>query len=106
MASRLKKRLIIQKNTKVADGLGGFTVTWSTFARVWGEIKPFSAKERFFAGKIDNPITHKITIRKLNNMTDEMRIQFDSRIFKILGFINVEEKDRFFEILAEEETGN
>lgn len=106
MASRLKKRLIIEQSTQVADGLGGFTEAWSTFARVWGEIKPFSAKERFFASKIDNPITHKITIRKLENLDDKMRIKFDSRIFKILGFINVEEKDRFFEILAEEGTGN
>jgi len=106
MASRLKKRLIIEQRTEVSDGAGGFTLTWSTFARVWGEIKPFSAKERFFAGKIDNPITHKITIRKLENMDDDMRIKFESRIFKILGFINVDEKDRFFEILAEEGSGN
>lgn len=103
---KLSHRITIQNRTQVADGFGGYTETWATFATVWAEVKAVSSRERFFSGKLELNITHKITIRYLAGVEGDMRISFDSRIFKIIGARDPEERKAWLEIDAEEGSGN
>lgn len=99
---KLRHKITIQKKNRVPDGMGGWTFTWDQVAQVWAEIKPFSANERFRADKIEEKVDHRITFRAIDDIDASMRITFRNRAFEIRGIIDIEERERFQEILAEE----
>jgi SPP1 family predicted phage head-tail adaptor len=91
----LRQRITIESLTRTADGQGGFTESWSTFAEVWANIKPANASERYFAQRVESNITHKISIRWLESVQSEMRIQFEGRLFQIHG-VRRDDEERWF----------
>lgn len=101
---KLRHRITIQEPTETTDNHGGYTESWSTFATVWARISPMSASEKHFADKLEEEVTHKIKIRSLSGLSAKMRIQFGSRIFKIVGHRDIEERGKFMEINALEES--
>ena len=98
----LRHRIVIQDVEQLSDGHGGYNETWVTFATVWAKVVPVSAQEKWRAENLDHEVTHRITIRYLANITSSMRISFDGRIFHVKGFRNLEERDRYIEIVAKE----
>ncbi len=105
----LKHRIKFQQMGRVADGQGGWIESWTDFTppqhsapEVWAEVKPASAGERYFAQKIEMIVTHKICIRWLDGITQEMRIIFENRIFQIKG-IRRENEERWFMLIDAKE---
>lgn len=96
--AELRHRIRIESLARTADGQGGFTSSWNTFAEVWASIKPASANERYFAQRVESNISHKIGIRWLDGVISEMRIIFEGRIFQIKG-VRRENEERWFMIL-------
>lgn len=88
------------------DGVGGYTESWEALATVWCEVTPLSAKERMFADKLEQLVTHRIKVRHLLGLDATMRILFKGRIFQIQGIINPNEQGRFIEIMAAEGAGS
>lgn len=103
LPSTLNKRITIEENVTTSDGAGGFTSSWATFATVWAEIKPVSTDEKFTSMQVKNTVTHSVTIRYTENLKESMRINYDSRIFKIISIVNPLEENKILEILAEED---
>lgn len=101
-AGRLRHRVTLQSAADTADGGGGFTTTWSDVATVWAAIEPLAARERLFAQQLENPVTHRVTIRYRAGVTATMRLKFGARVFNIRGVINAGERDRTLELLCEE----
>lgn len=102
----LKKRITFQALTRTADGQGGWTESWADFASVWASLDPVSAAERFYSQRVEMNVSHKITIRKMDGLTPEMRIVFGTRIFQIHGIYLDKEELWFINILAEENVGS
>lgn len=100
--AELRQRIKFQSLTRTADGQGGWTESWSDFAEVWAKVEPVSASEKYFSQRIQQNTTHKIAIRWLENITSEMRIVFESRIFQIHG-IRRENEERWFMFIDAEE---
>ncbi len=101
----LRHRVTIQTLVLTADGIGGHTQAWNTFATVWASIDPVSEAEKLFAQRLETDYTHKIRIRKLAGITHTMRVQFGSRIFQIKGIrADLERKD-FMTVTAVENVG-
>lgn len=105
----LRQRIKFQQMTRTSDGQGGWTESWADFtapendgAELWAEIKPMSASERYFAQKIEMNTTHKITIRSITGITQEMRIVFEDRIFQING-IRRENEERWWLLIDAKE---
>ena len=96
--ANLRERITIQSLSRTADGQCGFTESWSDFAEVWAEIKPASAMERIFGQRVESNVTHKITIRWLDGVISEMRINYQGRLFQIHGVRRIDEQ-RWFMIL-------
>ncbi len=101
-AGRLRHRVTLQSAADTADGGGGFTTTWSDVATVWAAIEPLKSRERLFAQQLENPVTHRVTIRYRAGVTAKMRLEFGARVFNIRGVINAGERDRTLELLCEE----
>lgn len=102
---QLHHRVTLQSASETADGGGGFTATWSDIATVWARIEPLSGKERMTAQQLENPLTHRITIRHRSGVDAKMRIKFGSRIFNIRSVLNPDEGNEVLELMAEEGVG-
>lgn len=107
MIGKLREYVTIETPTETADadGTGGFTVSWSTFASVWAKISPVSARVVRSADNNEHRVTHKIRIRELAGVTQKMRIAFEGRIFHVRGIADPEERDRFLDLYCEEGDG-
>jgi SPP1 family predicted phage head-tail adaptor len=102
----LRQRIKFQSLVRTSDDQGGWTEAWTDVAEVWAEIKPASASERYFSQRIEMNTSHKITIRWMEGLTPEMRVQFEGRIFQIHGIRRENEERWFLLIDAEENVGS
>lgn len=98
----LTHRVTLQKPTRTADGMGGYTVTWSDEEQCWAAIWPVSATERIQAGQQASSITHRVRLRYREDLRADWRIQYGTRYFAILGIVNPNESDRMLDVLCQE----
>lgn len=94
----LRHRITFQTYVLTSDGQGGSTEAWADIASVptvWAQVKPKSAKEQFFAQKIDPDVTHEIVIRWRDDLNPKMRIVHEGRVFQIKG-IRAEDERRWW----------
>ena len=108
---KMRHKLDLQVKVVTADGGGSDSVSsYSTFATVFGSIKPKSGGERLFGDQLQEPITHIITIRFRRDVSFQNRIQYKfmndgislTRVFNIKRVINVDNRDRYIEIMCVE----
>ena len=106
----LRNLVSLQNSTNTSDGAGGFTQSYSTIADVFASIHPKKGNEIFSDGaqgmQVENPVTHEIFIRYRDDVTikNTTKIVFGTREFNIRSILNLEEKNRFLKIEAEEHT--
>jgi len=98
----LNKRITLMYQTKVPDGMGGFTVSWVTAAEIFGAIWPVSAKEVIEAAQPTMTVTHRIRIRYRANLKSSWRIKFANRYFNIVSIIDINMQHKFLDILMKE----
>lgn len=107
----MRQRVSLQSKSVTSDGGGSAAVTdWTTFATVYASIDPQSGQERLFGDQLQEPITHKITIRFRRDVNFGNRIVYTAnfagstytRTFNIKRVINVETKNKYTELLCVE----
>ena len=98
----LRKQLTLQGESLVADGSGGHAANWTTVATVWGDVKPTIGVDAVIVRNFDKRITHVITLRYRSDITTGMRLLDGSRILLIRGVVNLDEKNRWLQLLVEE----
>jgi len=98
----LRHRITFQRENKTADDYRGHTSTWDDVATVWAKVEPVSGREYYYSHQLKNAISHKITIRYRDDISAELRIVFEKRIMKIESIINLQEQERFMEIMCME----
>lgn len=108
---KMRQRIQLQSKTTSSDGGGSAAVTtWTTFATVYGSIDPQSGQQQMFGDQLQEPITHKITLRYRRDLTFKNRIVYsfvngdttDTRYFNIRRVINVDNRDKYLECLCVE----
>lgn len=102
LASELDKRITIQTLSLVPNDSGGSVETWSTFVQAWAKINPRLGNERFFGQRLEEIITHVLTIRYVPGITATMRVLYRDRIFQIKSAINELENDQTLFLLCQE----
>lgn len=104
-ACDLRHAIIIQEENATDDGGGGLTNPWANpveVARARSCIEPLRGFERLRAQQLESPVTHKITLRYRAGIKAQHRILFGTRVFNIRSVINIEERNRWLEIMADE----
>ena len=86
-AGRLKTPLEVQSSSNAADGLGGFTTTWSTIGTVWAEMWAIKGSERNAVSTVEATISHRIRLWAFPGLTTAHRLKLGTRTFNI-AFIN------------------
>lgn len=106
----MRRRVTIESQSAVADGQGGSTMTWGTFASGWAHLDPKTGVERLFAGKLEGDTYMRITMRWRQGVTTAMRVKyvtsFQTRYFQIHVILNKEEQWDFMTLLCMEGVGS
>jgi SPP1 family predicted phage head-tail adaptor len=98
----LRRRMTLEQQTRVADGGGGVTVTWTTVTDLWAELIGLSGAEPFVADGLQGKVTHQITIRRRMDVAPAMRFRMGTRLFLIETVLGRDGPEPYLRILAEE----
>lgn len=96
----LRHSITWQEEVKTPDSGGGYSKTWQDVATDKAMVKPLRGNERWQSQRIESNITHRIFMRYKANRLPSMRIVFKSRIFQVKAILNIEERNRWYEIEA------
>ena len=108
-AGSLRHKIIFQELTVANDTWGHSSETWTDQTTTYASIWTLRGTERMEGLKLDNEITHKIRIRYKGDLRPKMRIKFydykaaSTRYFNILSILNIDERNIYQEIMANEE---
>lgn len=100
---RMRFEVTLQSQVKVADGMGGSTVTWSDTAVVRCDIQPLSMSERLDASRLMNDATHRITMRYRVLAGTTQRLKMGARIFNIVSVVNPENMNSHVVVIVKED---
>lgn len=107
--SDLRHRVTFEKQTRVADGAGGWTDAWAAERSCWAKVEPLSGRERQRAMQLEHPVTHRVTVRYSSVVAGyhrdgepRRRIDFKGRKLHIVAVVNPREANLWLEIMATE----
>jgi head-tail adaptor len=89
-----KVSVIIQTNTPVADGMGAEVPSWANTETINAILQPISGGEAYLQGKDSVIANYRMWIdakqedRTSRTLTEDQRILYGSRAFKILFVAN------------------
>jgi len=104
-SSRLRQKLMLQKEVRTPDTSGGYTRSWEDVAEVWAEIEPISGRERLFAMQQISELTHRLLLRARADIDASQRLVSEDRTFYI-RYVAPLNHGELLELLAEERAGN
>ena len=88
----LNKRVLIKRQTKSADGFGGFTATVATQSTIWANVKYIDGEITNRNGNKDRNLKIQMIVRKKTadtlNTTDLLQIENTSGYFQINKMFN------------------
>src|SRR5512135_2602518 len=90
----LRHQITYQAPVRVADDMGGATVTWTDMETVWAAIWPVSANEQIQSAQPTMTISHRIRNRYFPGLKASWRIKYGTRYFNIVSIVNAEERNR------------
>lgn len=106
-AGLIRQRITIESATEAANATGELIPTWSALATRWASVEPLQGRERFAAQQVQPETDHRIRLRydtALTGLKPKMRVKFETRVFDVLAVLNLEERNREFELLCREVT--
>ena len=98
----LRRRLTLEQQSRIADGGGGVTVTWTSITDLWASLNSVTGVEQFVGEGLQGKITHEIIIRKRIDVAPAMRFRMGTRLFFVETVLGRDGPDPYIRILAEE----
>lgn len=95
-------RLVLEQPVETPDGQGGVERTFSALATLWARIEPSVAKADEAAGTLPVTVTHRIWMRRRENLAGGMRLRKGARLFAIRAFRDPDETGRYTLVDCEE----
>lgn len=91
-AGQLRERVTIQRANESRNRLGETTYTYETFAEVWASVNGVTAREFLLANTQQTEITHRIRMRYLTGLTNQMRVSWRGRTLQIISVLEHENR--------------
>lgn len=102
-AGNLRNRAVIQTIGSTTNDFGEIEQgQYQDFKTVYCSITPVSGKEVFKSSIDLAKVTHKIKIRYTDGINASQRLSWSGRFFDFVSVMNIGERDKEIEILAEE----
>jgi SPP1 family predicted phage head-tail adaptor len=84
---KLRERVTVQIASGATNTLGETVLTWSDSTAVWASVDGVSAREALAAGQQETTITHRVRLRYLPGLTQQMRFAWRSRTLNIVSLL-------------------
>lgn len=102
-AGRLRHRVTIQEQVRVAAGGGSYTVKWATYSDTWAEIEPIDpVTERNRGDSLEAPLRYRVRLRDWLTLRPDMRVLYNSRALAIIAGPMKDELGRSVGLICEE----
>jgi SPP1 family predicted phage head-tail adaptor len=86
-AGKLRERVTVQVASGTTNTLGEAVLSWSNSSAVWASVEGVSAREALLAGQQETNLTHKVRMRYLPGLTQQMRFSWRSRTLEIVSLL-------------------
>jgi SPP1 family predicted phage head-tail adaptor len=84
---KLRERVTVQQSSASRNSLGEAVLSWSDFATVWASVEGVSAREVLAAGQQDTTVSHRVRLRYLTGLTQNMRFSWRGRTLDIVSLL-------------------
>lgn len=97
----LDQRVTFQREVRVDDGLGGYSLSWKDSFTTWAHAHPMSGREREFSDRLSAEARYKFVIRYRTDFHEADRIIWDGVPYNIRFIATRGRRSTFIEIEAE-----
>ena len=84
---KLRERITVQVASGSTNALGETVLAWSDSSAVWASVEGVSAREALLAGQQETSITHRLRLRYLPGLTQQMRFAWRGRTLEIVSLL-------------------
>lgn len=84
---KLRERVTVQIASGSTNTLGETVLAWSNSTAVWASVEGVSAREALAAGQQETTITHRVRLRYLPGLSQQMRFAWRSRTLNIVSLL-------------------
>ena len=107
-APQLNRSLVLERPVQVADGAGGFGLTWESVGTLWGEIKAGSGRDMAGVEITLATVPYRITVRGApvgspQRPLPEQRFRDGTRVYHILAVTERDAGGFYLSCFAREE---
>jgi SPP1 family predicted phage head-tail adaptor len=86
-AGKLRERVTVQVASGSTNTLGETVLAWANSTAVWASVEGVSAREALVLGQQDTTITHRLRLRYLPGLTQDMRFSWRGRTLEIVSLL-------------------
>lgn len=86
-AGKLRDRVTVQIASGTTNALGETVLSWANSTAVWANVEGVSAREALEAGKQEVTVTHRVRMRYLPGLTQNMRFAVGNRTLDIVSLL-------------------
>jgi SPP1 family predicted phage head-tail adaptor len=84
---KLRERVTVQIASGTTNALGETVLAWSNSSAVWASVEGVSAREALLAGQQETSVTHRLRLRYLPGLTQQMRFAWRGRTLEIVSLL-------------------
>jgi SPP1 family predicted phage head-tail adaptor len=84
---KLRERITVQIASGTTNTLGETVLAWADSSAVWASVEGVSAREALAAGQQETTISHKVRLRYLPGLSQNMRFSWRSRTLDIVSLL-------------------
>ena len=84
---KLRERVTVQIASGTTNALGETVLAWSNSSAVWASVEGVSAREALIAGQQETSVTHRLRLRYLPGLTQQMRFAWRGRTLEIVSLL-------------------
>jgi SPP1 family predicted phage head-tail adaptor len=101
----LRERVTVQVASGTTNALGETVLAWTNSSAVWASVEGVSARESLLAGQQNVQITHRVRMRYLPGLTQQMRFSWRSRTLDIASLLEHGNRSEHEAICVEKNNG-
>jgi len=83
----LRERIAVMSSSQTRNALGETVLSWSEYATRWASVEGVSAREALLNDQQDVSVTHRIRMRYLDGLNQNMRIHWRGRTLEITSLL-------------------
>ena len=89
---KLRERVTVQIASGTTNALGETLLSWANSTAVWANVQGVSASEALAAGQQETTITHRVRLRYLPGLTQQMRFAWRNRTLNIVSLLEYDNR--------------